>query len=149
MALQHVRPEWLLLWTHESTFTIFTLFHSNEDSGSFSWMWKVRDPARSPGCCGASHRVLLPDLQPFWVSLPVKEKSRHSPLSEGRMSLSFHMIMFYFPSHHPLPTHCFKGSGFGEPQNGVKSPIYPCSYTHLIKSKGEHHWYCKIKYITQ
>lgn len=35
------------------------------------------------------------------------------------------------------------------PQNGVKLPIYLCSHTHLIESKGEHHWYCKIKYITQ
>lgn len=35
------------------------------------------------------------------------------------------------------------------PQNGGQLPIYPCSHTHLIESKGEHHWYCKIKYITQ
>lgn len=27
------------------------------------------------------------------------------------------------------------------PQNGGKLPIYPCSHTHLIVSKGEHHWY--------
>lgn len=48
-------------------------------------------------------------------------------------------------SGHALPTHHLKGSSFGELQNGVKSPIYPPSQTHLIKSKGEHHSYLQDK----
>ena len=144
MALQPVRSEWLILWTRARAFVFFILFHSNKDCRRFRWMWKVRDPVCSPGCCVASHTALPPDLQPFWVSLPVKEKNRYSPLSEGRMSLSFHMIAFHFP----LAILCQR-TALKEPPDGVKSPVYAYSRTHLIKSKGEHHWYCQIKHITQ